>query len=44
MYFVNRSYMEVLYTTFPGPLLLAAAVGLLGIGTFAMSRLAKVEV
>lgn len=44
MYFVNRSYMEVLYTTFPGALLLAAAAGLLGIGTFAMSRLAKVEV
>jgi tight adherence protein B len=44
MYFVNRAYMEVLYTTVAGVILLVAAGVLLAIGTFAMSKLAKVEV
>ncbi|WP_107774629.1 type II secretion system F family protein [Nocardioides sediminis] len=44
MYFVNRDYVRVLYTTVLGYILLAAACVLLAIGGFAMSRLAKVKV
>ena len=44
MLFVNRDYVSVLYTTTPGYFMLAAAVFLLGLGSYAMSRLAKVEV
>jgi len=44
MLFVNREYISVLYTTVPGFLLLGFAAILLAIGSFAMSKLAKVEV
>ncbi|KRF36288.1 type II secretion system F family protein [Nocardioides sp. Soil805] len=44
MYFANRAYLEVLYTTTVGMILLAVAFVFLSVGAFAMSRLAKVEV
>jgi tight adherence protein B len=44
MYFANREYAEILWTTTPGILLMIAGVMLLGIGGFFMSKLAKVEV
>lgn len=44
MMFVNPEYIALLYTTLPGFVLLGAAVLLLGVGSFAMSKLAKVEV
>jgi len=44
MYFANREYAEVLWTTTPGIILLVVGVLLLGIGGFFMSKLAKVEV
>lgn len=44
MTFVNPEYVRLLYTTLPGFILLGLAVVLLGLGSFAMSKLAKVEV
>jgi tight adherence protein B len=44
MYFANREYAEVLWTTTPGIILLIVGVLLLAIGGFFMSKLAKVEV
>ncbi|WP_224279533.1 type II secretion system F family protein [Nocardioides lacusdianchii] len=44
MTFVNPEYIRLLYTTLPGFILLGLAVVLLGLGSFAMSKLAKVEV
>lgn len=44
MLVANRPYVSVLYTTLPGYILLALAMVLLGIGTFAMAKLVKVEV
>ena len=44
MMFVNPDYVRLLYTTFPGFILLGAAATLLIVGGFAMSKLAKVEV
>lgn len=44
MYFANREYIALLYTTTPGIMILVVAFMFLGIGAFAMSRLAKVEV
>ena len=44
MTFVNPEYIALLYTTLPGFILLGLAVTLLVIGSFAMSKLAKVEV
>ncbi|MBC2933476.1 type II secretion system F family protein [Nocardioides sp. zg-1228] len=44
MLFSNRDYISVLYTTGLGYALLAAAVVLLGIGSWAMSKLATVKV
>ena len=41
---VNPDYIALLYTTLPGFVLLAIAAFLLGLGSFAMSKLAKVEV
>jgi tight adherence protein B len=42
--FANPDYVSLLYTTLPGFILLGVAAVLLGIGSFAMSKLAKVEV
>lgn len=44
MYFVNREYIQLLYTTFPGYIMLAAAALLLGLGSFMMAKIANVEV
>ena len=44
MMMVNPDYIALLYTTLPGFVLLAIAAFLLGLGSFAMSKLAKVEV
>ena len=44
MMMVNPDYIALLYTTLPGFVLLAIAGFLLGLGSFAMSKLAKVEV
>uniref|UniRef100_UPI00286E3E61 type II secretion system F family protein n=1 Tax=Nocardioides sp. TaxID=35761 RepID=UPI00286E3E61 len=44
MAFVNPDYIRLLYTTVPGYILLAVAACLLGMGSFAMAKLAKVEV
>ncbi len=44
MMMVNPDYIALLYTTVPGFVLLAIAIFLLGLGSFAMSKLAKVEV
>jgi tight adherence protein B len=44
MSFANPDYVALLYTTVPGFVLLAVAALLLGIGSLAMSKLAKVEV
>ncbi|QSR31751.1 hypothetical protein CFI00_14800 [Nocardioides sp. S5] len=44
MLFANPDYVALLYTTLPGFILLGAAALLLGVGSFAMSKLAKVEV
>lgn len=44
MYFANREYVSILWTTGLGWIMLAAAATLLGVGSWAMSKLAKVEV
>lgn len=44
MTFTNPEYISLLYTTTPGYFILGLAVVLLGLGSFAMSKLAKVEV
>jgi tight adherence protein B len=44
MSFANPSYVRLLWTTVPGFVLLAVATLLLGLGSFAMSKLSKVEV
>jgi tight adherence protein B len=44
MMFVNPEYIELLYTTLPGFILLGMAGFLLALGSFAMSKLSKVEV
>ena len=44
MLLANRKYVEPLYTTGLGWILLAAALMLLGLGSFMMAKLAKVEV
>ncbi len=44
MMLVNPEYIRVLYTTLPGFILLGLATGLLLLGSFAMSKLAKVQV
>ena len=44
MSFVNPDYIALLYTTLPGFIMLGLAAFLLGLGGFAMSKLAKVEV
>ncbi|MCF6377274.1 type II secretion system F family protein [Nocardioides KLBMP 9356] len=44
MMLVNPDYIGVLFTTLPGMILLGVAGGLLAIGSFAMMKLAKVEV
>lgn len=44
MMMVNPDYIALLYTTVPGFILLAIAAFLLALGSFAMSKLAKVEV
>ena len=44
MLWVNPTYIELLYTTLPGFILLGAAAVLLCIGSFAMAKLSKVEV
>jgi tight adherence protein B len=44
MLFANPEYVEVLYTTVVGWILLGVSVFLLGLGGFAMAKLAKVEV
>jgi tight adherence protein B len=44
MMFANPEYIRLLYTTVPGFVLLGLAAGLLVVGSFAMSKLAKVEV
>lgn len=44
MMMANPDYVELLYTTVPGYVMLAMAGFLLGLGSFAMSKLAKVEV
>ena len=44
MVFANPEYIEVLYTTLPGFILLGVAAFMLGLGGFAMAKLSKVEV
>ena len=44
MFFVRRDYLEPLYTTGIGWIMIVAAVLLLSFGSFVMSRLVKVEV
>lgn len=44
MMFVNPEYIALLYTTVPGYFILGLAACLLAMGSFAMSKLAKVEV
>ena len=44
MMMVNPDYIALLYTTLPGFIILGTAAFLLGLGSFAMSKLAKVEV
>jgi len=44
MMFANPDYVELLYTTTTGYFILAFAAVMLGIGSFLMSKLAKVEV
>jgi tight adherence protein B len=44
MMFVNPDYIRLLYTTLPGFILLGLAAALLAMGSFAMSKLSKVEV
>ena len=44
MMFANPAYIRLLYTTLPGFILLGLAAVLLGLGSFAMSKLSKVEV
>ncbi|MDZ5663812.1 type II secretion system F family protein [Nocardioides sp. S-58] len=44
MFFTNREYVSVLYTTGLGYIMLAAAVTLLTVGSWAMSKLATVKV
>ena len=44
MMMVNPDYIALLYTTVPGFILLAVAGFMLALGSFAMSKLAKVEV
>lgn len=44
MMIANRPYVAVLYTTLPGYVMLAAALALLGLGSWSMAKLAKVEV
>jgi tight adherence protein B len=44
MQFGNPEYIRVLYTTLPGFVLLGVAAFLLALGSFAMAKLAKVEV
>ena len=44
MMLVNPDYISVLFTTLPGVILLGFATIRLGVGSFAMSRLAPVEV
>jgi len=44
MMWVNPTYIALLYTTFPGFILLGAAVVLLVLGSVFMAKLSKVEV
>lgn len=44
MMFANPEYISVLYTTLPGFVLLGLAAFMLGLGSFAMAKLSKVEV
>ncbi|WP_439936382.1 type II secretion system F family protein [Nocardia sp. N13] len=44
MTFANPEYIRLLYTTLPGFILLGLAAALLAMGSFAMAKLAKVEV
>ena len=44
MTFANPGYVSLLYTTVPGFILLGLATALLAMGSFAMSKLSKVEV
>ena len=44
MTFANPDYVRLLYTTLPGYIILGVALFLLGLGSFAMSKLATVEV
>ncbi|KRE94599.1 hypothetical protein ASG76_09275 [Nocardioides sp. Soil774] len=44
MTFANPDYIALLYTTVPGFVLLGLATALLAMGSFAMSKLSKVEV
>ena len=44
MLFANRDYVRPLYTTFIGFIMLGVAVVLLGLGSWAMKKLATVEV
>lgn len=44
MMWANPEYIKLLYTTVPGYVLLGLAIALLAMGSFAMSKLAKVEV
>lgn len=44
MTIVNPEYIRLLYTTVPGFVLLGVAAALLGMGSFAMAKLSKVQV
>ena len=44
MTFANPSYARVLYTTTTGGIILAVALFMLALGSFAMAKLATVEV
>ena len=44
MTWANPEYVKLLYTTLPGFIMLGLAAMLLAVGSFAMAKLAKVEV
>jgi len=44
MTFANPDYVALLYTTLPGYIIMGVALFLLGLGSFAMAKLATVEV
>jgi tight adherence protein B len=44
LYFLNRGYITPLFTTTSGMMMFAVAIGLMGLGTFWLNRIVKIEV